>query len=579
MIISARHPSYNSVDMTKWRATYDGGTRFKDLYLQQFSKRETTDQLATRRLTTYVPAFAKLNVNRYKNMLYSRMFEVNRHGGDKSYQAAINGHSGGVDLYGSTMNSFIAEEIIPELLVMSRVGIWVDRPQLSDDNILARNRNKAPYCYTYTSENILSWSLSYWDGEYNFLSVLLRDQQYDYRDGLAVGLYDRYRHVWLSQTDGKVHIQFWREAEQNGEQIATRDSDEIVLNLTAIPFVVPSLASSILTDVSDYQIALMNIESSDINYILKGNIPFYIEQYDPMSDNPYQKRNLPNIPGLPIVEDKEFAEGITPQPNREAEAGAIDGRKYPKGTDAPSFIAPSAEPLMASMKKQEQIKNDINLLMDMAIANSVGQHASADSKAQDSQTVDSGLAFIGLELEYAERQVARHWANYLGSKPAEVKYPVKYELKSDATRIKQATDLDAIKMAAPSKTAIKEIGKQIAITVLKDKIPDATIKTILKEIDEAGYATSDPKIIELASEAGLASAQTMSDSLGYNGTVEVPKAKTEHAERLARIAESQQSPPGGVPDKQPIQGNRRRLSKEKKRNVDKEQKREPTSER
>jgi hypothetical protein len=39
-----------------------------------------------------------------------------------------------------------------------------------------------------------------------------------------------------------------------------------------------------MEDIADYQIALMNLESSDINYMLKSNFPFYVEQYDPRAE-------------------------------------------------------------------------------------------------------------------------------------------------------------------------------------------------------------------------------------------------------------------------------------------------------
>ena len=52
------------------------------------------------------------------------------------------------------------------------------------------------------------------------------------------------------------------------------------LELTRIPFVLLDIGDSMIKDVVNHQIALLNLVSSDVNYALKSNFPFYIEQKD-----------------------------------------------------------------------------------------------------------------------------------------------------------------------------------------------------------------------------------------------------------------------------------------------------------
>ena len=50
--------------------------------------------------------------------------------------------------------------------------------------------------------------------------------------------------------------------------------------MTRIPFVLLDIGDSMIKDVVNHQIALLNLGSSDVNYALKSNFPFYIEQKD-----------------------------------------------------------------------------------------------------------------------------------------------------------------------------------------------------------------------------------------------------------------------------------------------------------
>jgi hypothetical protein len=364
--------------------------------------------------------------------------------------------------------------------------------------------------------------------------------------------------MWIG-IDGKVHIQFWivQENEQ-GESEDVKDGPEIILDLDRLPFVVLGINESLLADVADYQIGLLNLASSDLNYVKNANFPFYTEQFDPVADNIYARR--PGAINVDRTTGKDPAEGTYVEAQRssskeEVRVGSLTGRRYPKGLNAPEFIAPPTEPLLASMKKQEQMKQDIYELIDIAAANALPQHASAESKQMDNQGLESGLSMIGLELEWAENEISKIWALYENAEPAVIKYPAKYTLKSDEQRLSEADKLNEVKTAVPSRTFAKEVTKRIAHVMLADKVDNNTLDKINSEVDSAEYISSDPDLIKTASELGMVDAVTGSNALGFNGEKVVPQAQEEHAKRLALIAESQAAGAArGNPDAAPVQG-------------------------
>jgi hypothetical protein len=161
-IIDSRHPNYLSCmsDWQKWRLTYRGGDEFRDRYLEQFSAREERKDFNSRKAVTPIPAFAKAAVNDIRNSIYQRMSDVLRTGGSGAYQQAVAGLKGGVDRRGATMTSFLGMKVLTDLLVMGRVGVYVDHPVVEGVGTLADTTGRRPYLYSYQIEDILSWACS-----------------------------------------------------------------------------------------------------------------------------------------------------------------------------------------------------------------------------------------------------------------------------------------------------------------------------------------------------------------------------------------------------------------------------------
>jgi hypothetical protein len=528
-ISSLTHPDYkrNVLNWAKWRAVYEAGDAFADNYLEKFSLRESDADFLNRKKLAPIPAFAKAAVNDIKNSIYQRVAEVARSGGSESYQRACRGLSDGVDLYSSSMNSFIGTKVIPELLTMKRVGVYVDMPPLPGPTV-ADHGNLHPYLYYYKTEDILNYR---YNQTGQLIMVLLRDHVdlLDSRVGLPVTCTERFRLLWIDPNDGFVRVA-WIDRDDN------LIGDVVKLGIRQLPFHIGEISDSLLRDVANHQIALLNLDSSDIAYLLRGNVTFYTEQIDPRTENNHLKSPTPSAAVTPTGDFCPVE--APPSSANDIDVGTIHGRRYALGLERPGFIAPPTEPIKTSMEKQNALKDDIRNLVNLALSNIQPKFASAESKAMDQYGLEAGLSAVGLVLEVLEQRIAQTWADYEGSKVATIKYPRRWTLKSDEDRRKEAKDLNDLRPLAPSVTYQREISKLIAISLLGDKTPPSTLDTILKEIDDSPIVITDPDILTQDLKDGLITKTIVAKVKGYPDTA-VADAKIEQAERLALIAKSQ----------------------------------------
>jgi hypothetical protein len=536
-IVDTRHPVVymGQTDWELWRRTYEGGVEFRNTYLKQFTQREETTEFNDRKAITPIPTFAKAALNDIRNAIFQRMRDILRRGGSESYQRAINGLSDGVDRRGSTMNAFLGMKVLTDLLVMGRVGVYVDAPIAPDVSTLAEAPNTQPYLYQYAVEDILNWKMAGPDKPSQFQAVLLRDTtlEFDQRTLLPTTTGQRYRLMWIDDETGNVMLQFYN---LEGLQIGPDGipaTEPIMLELKQIPFVMLDIEDSLLKDVCYYQIALLNLVSSDVNYALKANFPFLVEQRDLRATGAHLKRTA--------TAEGTASTGGQGAADEDIKVGVTHGRAYDKGMNPPGFINPSAEPLNASLNLQTKLENDIRRLINLAVAN-IGAKATAAAPT-DNQGLEAGLSYIGLVLENAERQIASYWAAYEQRNPkrreiATIKYPDRYSLKTDADRVKEAESLSDLMYAVPGRTVKKELGKLIVTGLLAGKVDLDTLQKIEKEIDAAEYTTSDPSTIIEAKNAGLVGDKTASQAIGFSNE-EYQKAREDHIARIKRIAETQ----------------------------------------
>jgi len=557
-IIDSRHPNFHSdsIDWKKWRDTYQGGRQYVQRYLKKFTKKEDNKDFQSRKDMTPIPSFAAAAVNDIRNSIFQRLRDVVRREGSDSYKRAIQGLDLGVNLRGSTMNAFMGMDVLTELLVMGRVGIYIDNPIIhradGSQPSLADVQGVRPYLYLYQVEDILSWRCAKPDSPSEFQSLLLRDACLDFDTDTLLPLnhFERFRLLWISNQTGLVNMQFIDAEGNNIDRDGDLSTGPIELNLDRIPFVMPDVNGSVLTDVCQHQVALLNLVSSDVSYALKANFPFYTEQRDTRGVGDHLKHN--------VAPDGTAEAGGQPTHLRQVNIGPTQGRMYDIKTDRPGFIHPSPEPLIASMKLQEKLEQDIRKLINLAVQ-SLATRASAESKSLDNQGLEAGLSFIGLVLESAERRIADMWAAYeqfdsRKRKVAIVKYPERYSLKDDDQRIKEAQELSKLIQTTPSNTARKEMWKSLIAVLLSSRVSVEKIDQINDEIEKAGFTTSDPDIIIRAVEAGLSGEETASLALGF-AQGEVDKARKDMSARIARQQKAQMSPEAPEPGDQAARGN------------------------
>jgi hypothetical protein len=361
-LTSIRHPEYLEDEMywTEWRDIYNGGPRFVRRNLKRFSTRETPADFNDRKFYTPIPSYAKAAVNDIRNAIFQRLRDIYRRNGSENYMKACAGEMGGVDNRGSSMQSFLGIDVLTELLVMGRVGVYVDMPKLAGLRTMADEGNARPYCYMYRVEDILSWHEAKPEEPGDFTSVLLRDRGINYNQGLIPGVnlpngdFTRYRLLWIDPKDRQVRMRVYDEEDQlitlDGIPVDD-DAATIKLELDRIPFTMMDIGGSLLKDVYKHQVALLNLGSSDVAYALKANYPFYVEQVDKRAVGSHLKKT--------VADDGTSTTSDNSEAGQEATTGVSHGRTYDMKAERPGFIHPSPEPLMASMKLQEKLEDDI----------------------------------------------------------------------------------------------------------------------------------------------------------------------------------------------------------------------------
>ena len=519
---SLRHRTYDldELQWRKWRLVFGGGDLFIRMYLKRFTTRESGADFITRRAIAYNPAFAKQAIYDVRNAIFQRMAEVHRDG-EVAYLEACKGNGLGVDQRGTSMTQFMGTTVLDELLTMAKVGVWIDNGR--DDN------NDHPYVYIYQIEDVYNW-----DDEYNPTSVLLRDYEpaYDSEFGVLIEPKTTFRHAQYIPGVGVV-VKLLDESKTLKEEYLLEKFDRL-------PLVILHIKESLLKDIANYQIALLNLASADMSYAVRANFPFYTEQYDVRADA-MQKMNVQpkTIGGFHVGEEHDTI-GIMDQGQSGAvEVGVTNGRRYPMGTERPGFIAPPTEPLLASMEKQEQLKKEMRILVGLSLSNLSQARSSSDSKQEDEKGLEAGLSYIAQELARAERIIADCWMKYLGSKtPFTIEYPVDYSLKSDSDRQAEAENILKSVDRLPSTTAKRELVKQACIKLFGGRISADKLKQVLDEIERAEVIVGDPELLYKDVEANLVSNKTASMARGYEAD-ESDEAIKDHVAKLSRIAIAQ----------------------------------------
>lgn len=539
-IADLTHPDhlFLSTMWYKWRMCYESGLLFKNIYLQKYSPREDANEFLLRREMSYIPAFAKSGINEVRNLIAQRLKDICRITTSDSYNNCIEGCEGGVDRRGSSMEMFLTNEIIIELLVMGKVGIYVDNPNTQPAHFGESVKLK-PYMYAYKAEQIRSWSI---DDRGQLLTVVLEDVDYAYDDTFLVptSTIKRYRFYWIDK-DGFVNVQFYDEAGQQLVDMAYK------LKIRQIPFHILKISDSLMKEICDYQICLMNLASSDIQFTRMAGFPMYAEQYDLNTEmvlRGMQGGNSDDHPESDGSSNKQVRAGTI-----EKYGGVTHGRRFPANTEYPKWITPTTDCLVASMEKQEQMKTEMRTLLYLSLGNLQPTRASVDAKNGDLTDEETGLSYIGQELKLAESRICEFWLAYENNTdPYTITYPTNYDVKTTEQRIAEATSYIKLLESIQLLSYKKEIYKLIVKALFNNRISYDDIQSIYNDIDKLTVIVDvDQLIIDI--ENRLVTHELASSLRGYPKG-ETDKANKEAVDHATAIIEAQTPPNvlGGTPN-------------------------------
>lgn len=539
------HPVYSKLttEINKYRLTYEGGRRFVDKYLEKYSNKEKTEDFTFRKKLTYAPGCACAAINEIKDAIFQRIYDVNRSSETPTYIDAISGKNQGVDLAGSEMNTYIGEKILPELLISGRIGVLVDAPE-NLGQTLHDKQGKSPYLIYFKTENILNW---YPNEPVNGYEIILLKETEDVFDdfGLYQKVATRYR-LYKKESDG-IHVTIY------DEKYGVVNT--YVLKLDKIPFHIFEISHSLMHRVADKEIALMNIESSDLMFCLIANFPMFYEQSSAVEEQLLNE----------LIKQED---GETNEETKTAEIGLVKGRRYPKDvTMAPGFINPDPEVLRVSIEKGTQIKEDIRLSVNLNLLSLNPRRSSAESKKMDLSTLEASLSYIGLILEKGENQIGKMWDMFEGkTNTTKISYPLTYDLRSEEDRRIEAQDLIKLRDNLQNKTYKQEMTKRIAEILLGRRVGREKMSQIFEEIDQQTIFPPSPDVVVKAYEHYAITAESAAVSLGYSEE-EGQKARDQRVENASMIAEAQGNEMGssrGTPEIDEGEGDGEKRNKPKR---------------
>ena len=526
-----QHPEFRLMYPTwvKWRLCYEGGDDFKSQYLYRYSKREDATDFAQRARLTYVPGHSRAVINIVRNALAVLMPEVVR----KGSQPYLDEMARNVDLYQNSMSSFLAVEVIPWLLVQSKVFVVVDAPPAKPGVTLAEDDGR-PFLYSVSAENVLSWAYDSW-GRLVAILMLLYEDVIDPTTKLVVNVRPIYRYMRLLEPGEPLDTNSGQlvgpgVAVKTMDAMGKETSEAYLLQIPRVPVTEIRMVASLMGEIADHQITLLNLASTDIDFLWRSNFPIYTEQLP-------RAAGLIKPRGTKTQSDSTGAEA-EPEPgagknDRQRQAGAAKGVGYKEGMERPGFINPSPENLSAAMEKEEAIIREIRVLVDLALASlSVkALEQSGASKQADRVGEEAGLAYIGRVLESGERDVAALWAMLEGLNPddTEVRYPTNYTLKDADERMEEAERLRKIHSAVRSKTYQHIVDARVAELVVKPISTNEQLEQVNREIEENAFVDDDAEraeVVQRDAVSGLVSKETASAVRGY-GPEEAAKVRAE----------------------------------------------------
>ena len=555
-LVDLRHPLYaaEAALWAKWRLCYERSDSFKEAYLYKYSKREDVDDFDNRKKITYVPGHSRAVINIIRNGLAVRLPDVQRKGSD-DYLHAMDSN---VDGFDSSMTTFVALDIAPMMLVQGKRYVVIDAPPLKEGATKAEDLGE-PYLYTVDAEDVLSWSYND-DGGFSVILMRLTENVIDKESGLVTDTCVIYRYMrQLLQGEeykGDCGVVFTGPGvvivtlDENGK-LVDRDNACQFLEIDRIPVVQFSLVASIMSEIADHQISLLNLASTDMDFVWRGNFPIYTQQ-QPKKTGSVRPLGTKRRAVDQNVDDEMPGAGADPgtgPSQSQRRIGVGKGVGYVEGTERPGFIAPETANLTVSMSKQEMIAKEIRILVDLALVSLSVQALEQSGKSKEADRIgeEAGLAYIGQALQTGERELAKLWHMMAGEEEgqAEVNYPESYSIATPSERREAAGQLRALHSSVRSGTYQKVIDKRIAEILLKGIASASELEAIAKEIDENPFLDDDKTRAEVVQKdvvTKILSPGTAAVIRGY-GDEEASRVLTADAARVASMLGGREGAP------------------------------------
>lgn len=542
-VVKMRSPQFaaKKCEYEKWRLSYEGGDKYLDFAIRRYSKRETIPDWQERKKLSYNSNHTKRIVNNIRNSLAVKLPEVTRKG-DAGYLKIVQED---IDGKKTSLNQFLALNVIPWLLVLERVFVYVDAPPKAENATKAEDDGQ-PYCWMIPNDRMLAWNKDDVTGKLRSALIAESEDIIDPETLLVSKCVPRFRYVRYLKV-GETFQGFTGE----GVVVLIMDKDgkikknDFIAELTQLPLAEFEIPCSLVEDIAQIQYSLTNIQSTDIQFLIKGNFPIFAKQIpankklDPKLGNRKQPDDTVVRSQNREFDETDFDIGTT----RKALATGIgSGITYEKDMVAPGFIAPPVANLQAAMAKEKDMEELIQLTADLAMTtlSIKALEQSGKSKEMDAIGRDAGLYYIGTVLEGGERVLAELITWFLGSTTeAAIDYPDDYSDKSQDDRNTEVEGLQKLKTAVRSEVYQKTIDKRIAEVGCRLFTPTEDIEAIKTDIDGVPWfdeSTERSAMINQDVTAGVMSTTTGSEMRGLDPVKEAAAnedAMTKQADLLS----------------------------------------------
>lgn len=503
-----RHPVFDARAglWQKWRLCYEGSEAFKTAFLYRYSKREDDTDFLNRKKITYVPGHSRAVINIIRNALAVRLPDVVRKGSQEYLDAMQNN----VDGFNNSITAFVALDIVPLLLVQGKRFVVVDAAPSTEGATKAEDLG-TPYFYSVDAEDVLSWAYSD-SGELSAILMQLHEDVVNPETGLVDGSQLIYRYMRrLEEAEeyvGDCEATFTgpgvviASLDEDGKLLDREDACQF-LQIDRIPVVEFSLVASIMAEIADHQISLLNLASTDMDFLWRGNFPLYTEQQLKKTGSirprgTKRRRADEDTDSESVLAASDPGTGPSRSQRR---IGTGKGVGYSEGSDRPAFISPATENLKASMEKQESIAKEIRILVDLALVSLSVKALEQSGKSKEADRIgeEAGLAYIGQALESGERELGQIFEMMAGNDPEdiEVTYPESYSIRTASERRAEAEELRKLHSAVRSETYQRTLDKRVAEVLLKPLVSAEELEKVFGEIDAGGFVDDDKERSEV----------------------------------------------------------------------------------